>query len=95
VQFENNFVGLGNDTAPTFVNGSSAWKTYIGNANYDSPHDGENYYDFRYGDVAFFVLDTRRHRTDVTQAAATSQTMLGEKQLAALYQWFAKVGVCA
>lgn len=61
----NDFNGYSNESAPLWTNASAAWSTYQGNANYDSyavdskghkPH----YYEFTYGDVAFFVLDTRR-----------------------------------
>jgi alkaline phosphatase D len=45
-----------------------------------------HYYSFRYGDAAFFVLDTRRYRTLPTEDAPVP-TMLGETQLAALHSW--------
>lgn len=49
------------------------------------------YYDFRYGDVAFFVMDTRRYRSDVFDEDLSSRTMLGDQQLTALYNWLGKV----
>jgi alkaline phosphatase D len=76
-----------------FANASSAWNSYAGSTNHDGPHAGENYYDFRYGDVAFFVLDTRRYRTDVKNENITAHTILGDKQLEALYQWLVKVRI--
>jgi alkaline phosphatase D len=37
------------------------------------------------------MLDTRRYRTDGQKTSVTPHTMLGDKQLAALYQWLVKV----
>ena len=36
-------------------------------------------------------MDARKHRSDITQGEEASRTMLGEKQLAALYDWLGKV----
>ena len=36
-------------------------------------------------------MDTRRYRSDVFTEDVTTRTMLGEKQLAALYNWLGKV----
>ena len=66
---------------------------YNADANYDSPAEGQYYYDFRYGDAAFFVLDTRRYRSDITSEDPTTHTMLGDQQLGALYNWLGKVRV--
>ena len=101
-----------------FVNASSAYSTFLGNANPDPVGSDVHYYNFRYGDNAFFVLDTQRHRTgskakiDVSpgeeiyieqqnSTTATTggddsytpkpRTMLGDKQLTALYSWLGKV----
>jgi alkaline phosphatase D len=77
---------------PPFPNASAAYSLYNSAANYDAPAEGEHYYDFRYGDVAFFVMDTRKHRSDVgAEDHATAGTMLGEPQLTALYEWLGKV----
>jgi alkaline phosphatase D len=89
-QITNNFAGLGNDSTPPFPSASDAFKIYHANANYDSRDEGQYYYDFRYGDVSFFVMDTRRYRSGV-EDGDSSRTMLGDKQLAALYDWLAKV----
>lgn len=45
------------------MNASRAYDIYNGQANPDSKTNGTYYYDFRYGDTAFFVLDTRRYRS--------------------------------
>jgi alkaline phosphatase D len=36
-------------------------------------------------------MDTRRYRSDVSAADEEPPTMLGEEQLAALYEWLGKV----
>ncbi|KAH9951414.1 PhoD-like phosphatase-domain-containing protein [Amylocystis lapponica] len=86
----NNYAGASNDSQAPFPNASDAFRLYNADANYDSAAEGQHYYDFRYGDVAFFVMDTRRHRSTYETDAA-SRTMLGDKQLAALYDWLGKV----
>lgn len=96
------------------MNASSAYLTFLGNSNPDTINSDVHYYNFRYGDNAFFVLDTRRYRTEAkakvdvslsgghhnsTTASAEGddlyppkpRTMLGEKQLTALYSWLGKV----
>ncbi|KAJ6513831.1 PhoD-like phosphatase-domain-containing protein [Mycena vitilis] len=85
-EITNNYAGNGNDSQPPFPSASDAFKIYNADANYDSVAD-QHYYNFRYGDAAFFVLDTRRYRTPATEEAPG--TMLGETQLAALYSWLA------
>ncbi|KZT66718.1 hypothetical protein DAEQUDRAFT_443823 [Daedalea quercina L-15889] len=87
----NNYAGHSNDSAPPFANANDAFALYNAQGNYDSVHQGQHYYDFRYGDVAFFVMDTRRHRSVVEETDAPSRTMLGEQQLAALYDWLGRV----
>ncbi|KAH8108215.1 PhoD-like phosphatase-domain-containing protein [Cristinia sonorae] len=87
---KNNYIGQGNDSKSPFANASNAYRLYNADANYDSMHNDSHYYDFRYGDVAFFVLDTRRYRTAPHENPSIS-TMLGEKQLSALYDWLGKV----
>jgi hypothetical protein len=45
----------------------------------------------RYGDVAFFVLDTRLYRSGEVTREGEKKTMLGEPQLTALYKWLDRV----
>ncbi|THH31384.1 hypothetical protein EUX98_g2819 [Antrodiella citrinella] len=87
---KNNYVGLANDSLPPFQNASNAYRLYNADANYASAHADAHYYDFRYGDVAFFVMDTRRYRSEPSEDPSV-RTMLGDKQLAALYDWLGKV----
>ncbi|KAL0947239.1 hypothetical protein HGRIS_013360 [Hohenbuehelia grisea] len=87
----NNFAGQGNDSIPPFINATNPFTIYNSNANYDSPISGQYYFDFRYGDTAFFVMDTRRYRTAILENPESPRTMLGELQLDALQTWLAKV----
>ncbi|KAH9174254.1 PhoD-like phosphatase-domain-containing protein [Lactarius sanguifluus] len=90
----NNYAGQSNDTPP-FVNADDAFRIYNGGGNYDSHTPGEHYHDFRYGDVAFFVMDTRRHRSSPFDGETATRTMLGDAQLSALYEWLGKVNQTA
>ncbi|KAN0141369.1 PhoD-like phosphatase domain containing protein [Lactarius tabidus] len=90
----NNYIGQSNDTPP-FVNADDAYRIYNGGGNYDARIPGEHYHDFRYGDVAFFVMDTRRHRSSPFDGEAVTRTMLGDTQLSALYEWLGKVNQTA
>ncbi|OSX64704.1 hypothetical protein POSPLADRAFT_1073160 [Postia placenta MAD-698-R-SB12] len=87
----NNYAGNSNDSAPPFANANEAFQLYNAQANYDSPVEGQHYYEFRHGDTAFFVMDTRRYRSVVEETDEASRTMLGEKQLATLYDWLGRV----
>ncbi|GLB35224.1 putative phoD-like phosphatase [Lyophyllum shimeji] len=87
-EFINNFGAGGIDSTPPFTNASSAFKLYNANANFDPVRPGEYYYEFQYGDAAFFVLDTRRYRTE---KGTPNRTMLGEAQLASLHEWLSRV----
>ncbi|KAF8964137.1 PhoD-like phosphatase-domain-containing protein [Flammula alnicola] len=88
-EFVNNYVGKSEDVPP-FVNASDAYNIYAGNANYDSSQPGQNFYDFQHGDVAFFVMDTRRYRSDINGPGETYRTMLGDAQLTSLYNGFTR-----
>ncbi|KAI0029405.1 PhoD-like phosphatase-domain-containing protein [Vararia minispora EC-137] len=85
----NNYEGKSNDTGP-FINASDAFTIYQGNANYAPLEIGQHYYAFRYGDIAYFVMDTRRYRSGMDESPAT-RTMLGERQLTSFYHWLGKV----
>ncbi|EIW60738.1 uncharacterized protein TRAVEDRAFT_146378 [Trametes versicolor FP-101664 SS1] len=87
----NNYAGQGNASLPPFENATNAFELYNTEANYDSVDEGQYYYDFRYGDAAFFVMDTRKYRSDIFSDDPATHTMLGDKQLTALYNWLGKV----
>lgn len=84
-------MGAGNDSNPPFASAADAFRLYNADANYEGPEPGQHYYEFRYADAAFFVMDTRRYRSDITKTDAVSRTMLGDKQLAAMYDWLGRV----
>jgi len=93
-EFVNNYIGEGMDVPP-YQNASNAYSIYNGNANYDPLQPGRTFYDLQVGDVAFFVMDTRRYRSPLTGPNLTSRTLLGSEQLSALYSWLHKVnGTC-
>ncbi|KAI0637350.1 PhoD-like phosphatase-domain-containing protein [Trametes polyzona] len=87
----NNYAGQGNTSLPPFQNATNAFELYNAEANYDPIDEGQYYYDFRYGDAAFFVMDTRKYRSDIFSDDPSTHTMLGDKQLTALYNWLGKV----
>lgn len=62
-EFTNNFGANGDDLMAPYPNASNAYDIYNGQANPDPKADGVHYYDFRHGDTAFFVMDTRRYRS--------------------------------
>ncbi|CAE6486246.1 unnamed protein product [Rhizoctonia solani] len=62
-EFINNFGANGNDSNAPYLNASRAYEIYNGQANPDAKEKGVYYYDFRHGDTAFFVMDTRRYRS--------------------------------
>lgn len=90
----NNYVGQSNDTPP-FANAEDAFRIYNADGNYEPRVPGQHYYDFRYGDVAYFVMDTRRHRSNPHTDEPATRTMLGDTQLSALYEWLGKVNQTA
>jgi hypothetical protein len=90
LQIINNYVGQSNDTPP-FANAEDAFRIYNADGNYEPRVPGQHYYDFRYGDVAYFVMDTRRHRSNPHTDEPATRTMLGDTQLSALYEWLGKV----
>ncbi|KAJ6478852.1 hypothetical protein C8R47DRAFT_1219398 [Mycena vitilis] len=83
-EITNNYAGNRNDSQPPFPSASDTYKIYNADANYNSVAD-QHYYNFRYGDTAFFVLDTHRYRTPATKEAPG--TMLGETQSFLHLEW--------
>ncbi|KAF9070321.1 PhoD-like phosphatase-domain-containing protein [Rhodocollybia butyracea] len=94
-EFLNNYAGAGNDSIQPYPGASDAFQIYSGRANPSPPSSTKSldhvpaYFDFRYGDVAFFVLDTRRYRSFPTDSSE-EKTMLGEDQLSRLLTWLGK-----
>ncbi|GAA6012699.1 hypothetical protein JCM11491_002534 [Sporobolomyces phaffii] len=81
----------GNESDARFAPANSAYQTYLGNANPDPRTPGVNYYDFRVGDSAFFVLDTRAYRSPNEKADDEEKTMLGDAQREAFLNWATEV----
>ncbi|CBQ68470.1 conserved hypothetical protein [Sporisorium reilianum SRZ2] len=80
------------DEIAAYPSANTAWREYIGHVNPEPLEPGENYYTFSYGEsAAFFVLDTRRHRTHHTADDDEDKTMLGYRQKQDLYRWLAAV----
>ncbi|KAK0483372.1 PhoD-like phosphatase-domain-containing protein [Armillaria novae-zelandiae] len=90
----NNYAGDGDDLKPPFPNASDAFEVYNANSNYDSIHENHYYYDFRYGDSAFFVMDTRRYRSSAIEDLS-ARGMLGDAQLTAFYDWLSRANETA
>ncbi|KAE8267815.1 hypothetical protein A4X09_0g4543 [Tilletia walkeri] len=96
-EFRNNWSGLEEAVKnPEGLNSSTtAWDEYIGVANPDPLDPGEKYYTFRYGDSAFFVLDTRKLRSPASEPDNEAKSMLGEYQKDALMRWLGAVNQTA
>lgn len=75
---------------PGLPAGLQAWSEYMGNANPSAVHQGEHYFTFNYGDTAFFVMDTRKHRVHPSYPGE-ERTTLGVQQRAALLSWLSEV----
>ncbi|VDB88629.1 unnamed protein product [Peniophora sp. CBMAI 1063] len=88
-----NYAGKENDSWP-YPPASDAFGIYASNANPDPRVPGTQYYDFRYGDIAYFVLDTRRYRSGA-DVPIEERSMLGDAQLASLHEWLAKANQTA
>lgn len=72
-----------------------AWQEYVGSANPEPVAPGQNYYTFRYGDTAFFVMDTRMHRSPWQIEDNEDKTMLGLDQRDAFVRWLSAVNSTA
>jgi len=89
-EFVNNYAGSSCDCGP-YLNGSQAFFEYNAQTNFDSPDEDQFYYEFSYGaEAAFFVLDTRRHRSTL-EVEAANRSMLGAQQLGTFLNWLSKV----
>ena len=80
-----------NVTDPAFAPANSAYNNYLGAANPDPIDPGTNYYEFRHGDAAFFVWDTRTYRSPDGAEDDEDKTMLGLRQREVFLNWAARV----
>ncbi|KAJ2635268.1 hypothetical protein GGF44_003363 [Coemansia sp. RSA 1694] len=80
--------------APPMGSALTAYNEYNGLANPPSPPN-HAYYNFTYGDVAFYAWDTRRYRThwetEGNRSSNNRATMLGKEQKAHFIRWLAAV----
>lgn len=75
---------------PGLPGGLQAWDEYVGNANPEALAKGEHFFSFQYGDSAFFVMDTRKHRVHPSYPGEERST-LGTTQREALLSWLSQV----
>lgn len=88
-EISNNFYPGDVDLAPKYPWARKAFDEWQGSHNPDPVVAGELYYSFRAGQVDFFVLDTRSHRSRGSEVDSTGHSMLGATQLQALLDWLA------
>lgn len=87
----NDYAGQSNDSDPFFQMAAPAYTAYLGNANPTPSVPGVNYYSMSYGDVAFFVWDTRRYRSANEAIDDEEKTMLGSQQKEIFLDWLKQV----
>lgn len=91
-----------NTSSPMFAPATAAFRSYLGAGNptisssllsgiSDLATEPINYFDYQYGDAAFFFLDTRAYRSPNSMPDEDGKTMLGEKQKQAFFEWVDKV----
>ncbi|KAJ2790524.1 hypothetical protein GGI18_001742 [Coemansia linderi] len=79
--------------APPMGSALAAYNEYNGLANPPSPTN-RAYYNFTYGDIAFYAWDTRRYRSrweTENEVGRSRATMLGKEQKVHFTQWLAAV----
>ncbi len=85
-ELTNDFDGGTSD--PIYANAKARFQDeFLGLTNPDPTTAGELYYSFQYGNVGFFVTDTRSFRSDNNATDNSSKTILGATQKAALKSW--------
>ncbi|KAK9365200.1 PhoD-like phosphatase-domain-containing protein [Lipomyces kononenkoae] len=75
-----NETGLFQEALPPYLD-------YHAQANPPAFRKGATYYTFSHGDVSFFVMDTRRYRSQSDMEDGPNKTMLGDEQRHALEMW--------
>lgn len=83
-----------NSSLPLFQSANTAYHYYQGQGNPTTlgpDNEQVNYYWFRNGDAAFFVLDTRKYRSPNKSPDGPSKTMLGDTQKRIFMDWLATV----
>ncbi|TIC74686.1 Metallo-dependent phosphatase [Wallemia mellicola] len=90
-EIANNYAGQDNLNVSPYREAMIAWKAYNSAGNPDALTPNHSYFSFDYGDVAFFTLDTRAHRSANQEDDGPEKTMLGETQKIALLEWLSEV----
>ncbi|PVV04916.1 hypothetical protein BB560_000573 [Smittium megazygosporum] len=80
-----------NQNQHPYGNAIKAYWEYNGAANPDPPSSDALYYNFTYGNVAFYVWDTRGNRDNHKVENSPKKTMLGAKQKAHFFNWLRDV----
>jgi alkaline phosphatase D len=77
----------------SYGNAIKIWDQYCGVTNPVPYNDSDRvyYYNFWYGDVAFFVVDERTYRTSESVDDGPNKTMLGDVQNQRLKDWLLEV----
>lgn len=73
-------------TADPYLAATDPWNIYHASLNPPAAAPNASYFVFRQGPAAFFMMDTRRHRSleHAASAHSATKTMLGAEQLASL-----------
>ncbi|KAK4051877.1 hypothetical protein OIV83_002582 [Microbotryomycetes sp. JL201] len=79
------------EDSPAFAPAVQAFEDYMGAANPEPIEPGVRYYEYQYGDAAFFVFDTRSYRSKDAAEDDENKSMLGQRQKEAFFDWLAKV----
>ncbi|KAI8320623.1 Metallo-dependent phosphatase, partial [Martensiomyces pterosporus] len=77
--------------SPPMGSAMTAYNEYNGHPNPSPPLPHRAYYNFTYGNIAFYAWDTRRYRTDWETEDGKHKTMLGEEQKNHFLQWLQDV----
>ncbi|KAL1917993.1 uncharacterized protein VTP21DRAFT_3259 [Calcarisporiella thermophila] len=85
----NNWSSQDDDPMPSAM---KAFWEYQGETNANlTRNDGVAYFEYSYGDIGFFFLDTRRYRSPSRDPDDAQKTMLGAEQKRVFKEWVARV----
>lgn len=87
-ELENNFDGLKRMQKPDLYSSAlQKYRNFIGSRNPQPYRDNSCYYHFNFGDVGFFIIDSRSFRDANTKEDNANKTLLGETQKQRLKEW--------
>lgn len=90
-EIANNFDGQQREKQPElFHEGLTKYRNYFASRNPNSYGNDSYYYGFDFGNVAFFVVDTRTHRSANLVPDGPNKTLLGSEQIQRLKAWLLK-----